>query len=133
MSRFYKINPRYYRYGGQPMRYEANWKGVPAPSVRSAESFELGDASFPDSWNTGTYNEELQESYYPPATPRNYPSPITAPSRGGVEPLSPQMYPAWQLKGLSGISVLGLSGGTLLAVGGAAVAAVLLLRKKKDK
>lgn len=129
--RYYNFSPRYYRFGGQPIRYEARWDGRALPGTRSPEAHELGvgDASIPDSFYTGTYNEELQESYYPVS---GYPSTLTAPGRGSAEPLSPQRYPEWQLEELGFFGALSDNEKrlTLLAVGGVA-AYFFFFRKRR--
>lgn len=33
----------YYEYGGSPHHYDYNWKGMPAPGYRAAETRALGD------------------------------------------------------------------------------------------
>lgn len=148
MSRYYQRNPqwnpRYYNHAGMPTRYAYDWRGQVAAPQRSGAHMNLGNADFNDSFYKGTYNEELQESFYDlpgdiPDVPSQVLDYLGRPGRGRPEPLSPQRYPIQQLESMARRSGLGLFETLsdtqktigLLAVGG--VAAFLLVRKPKRK
>ena len=151
MARYYQKprDPRYYNFGGMPTRHAYSWRGRANSAQRPGARLDLGhdglgEANFNESFYKGTYDENLQKSYYNlpgdiPDVPKQVIDYLGRPGRGRPEPLSPQRYPKWQLESMARRSGLGLfetlsdmqKSIGLLAVG--SVAAFLLLRKGKKR
>lgn len=94
---------RYYRYGGDPQYYEAEWNGMGQRSARAAETRSMGGVFWEEDKSTGMVYPPLgndgeidEDALY------DHPMADWPPTRrSGPEPLDIVQVPDWQKRPLS--------------------------------